>query len=181
MYQAQRKSHRLKDYDYSSAGAYFLTVCTHNRKKLFSEIVTMAGDKILKPSDAEGLINELYETKLTDFGKVAEEIIKSLSERFEVEISDYVIMPNHIHMVVFVDEERAIRESPLQIRSLISKIIGYFKMNVSKAIHKTHPDLVVWQRDYYDRVIRDDEEYIGIAEYIFANPGKWSEDKLYIK
>lgn len=109
-----RKPYRLKEYDYSSAGAYFITVCTHNRKCILSRVVG------------------------------------------------------------------AIRESPLQARSLISKIVGYIKMNSSKEIHRFKPDLQIWQRNYFDHIIRDDNDYLNIIEYIQTNPGKWTEDRFYI-
>ena len=74
---------------------------------------------------------------------------------------------------------RAIRESPLRTRTVISKLIGYIKMNASKAIRQHYGDVTVWQRGYYDHVIRNQEDYVALAEYIQTNPLRWELDKLY--
>jgi REP element-mobilizing transposase RayT len=107
MKQPKRKPTRLKDFDYSTPGAYFITMCTHNRKCLFSRIV--------------GAIHESPENKLTQYGEIAEQVIKLLPDRFDVSIPKYVIMPNHVHLIIEISnfEERAIRESPLQQRKII--------------------------------------------------------------
>ena len=87
----KRKSPRLKEYDYSTPGAYFITICTYNRKCLFSNIV--------------GAIHELPENKLTPYGKFVERIIKIIPDRFNVSIPKYVIMPNHIHIIVILEHD----------------------------------------------------------------------------
>ena len=91
-------------------------------------------------------------------------------------------MPNHIHLIAVITQEdalRAIRESPLQSRTILSNLIGYIKMNASKAIRQRYGDLPVWQRGYYDHVIRNREDYVALAEYIQTNPLRWELDKLY--
>jgi len=91
-------------------------------------------------------------------------------------------MPNHIHLIFIVTDDadlRAIRESPLRGRSLISKVVGYLKMNVSKEIHLTHTNASVWQRGFHDHIIRDHEDYETIFKYIHENPMRWQFDKLY--
>ena len=115
----KRKPTRLKVYDYSTSGAYFITICTHNKKYLFSNIV--------------GAIHDLPENKLTQYEKYAEQIIEILPDRFNVLIPKYVIMPNHILLIVEIcnnDEKRAIRESPLHHHSVVDKMAGFLKMNV---------------------------------------------------
>ena len=75
------------------------------------------------------------------------------------------------------------RESPLQPggkRSLLDRAVGYLKMNSSREIHRLYPDLEVWQRSYYDHVIRNEDDWRTVAEYIDANPAKWSDDRFYI-
>ena len=74
---------------------------------------------------------------------------------------------------------RAIRESPLQGKSIVSKLIGYIKMNASKAIRQHYGDISVWQRGYHDHVVRNREDYVALAEYIQTNPLRWELDKLY--
>ncbi|MBR2976872.1 MAG: hypothetical protein IKC50_01180 [Oscillospiraceae bacterium] len=163
----KRKPTRLAGYDYSEDGAYFITICTHNRKRLFSEIV--------------GAIHESPENKLTPYGKLAKQIIERLPDRYHVSIPKYVIMPNHIHLIIEFyghNEKRAIRESPLHHRSVIDKLVGFLKMNLSKQIHSTYPDKL-WQRSYHDHIIRGEKDYRKIWEYIDTNPQRWASDCFY--
>ena len=140
----KRKPTRLKGYDYSENGAYFITICTHNRKCLFSNIV--------------GAIHELPENKLTQYGEYVEQII-------EIYNND--------------NEKRAIRESPLQHhRSVIDKMVGFLKMNVSKKIHNTDNEKI-WQRSYHDHIIRGKKDYQKIWEYIDTNVMRWEKDCFY--
>ncbi len=165
---SKRKSTRLNGYDYSAPGAYFVTICTHNRKHLFSNIV--------------GAIHESPENKLTQYGEFVELIIETLPDKFNVSIPKYVIMPNHIHLIIEIyrdNDQRAIRESPLQYqRSVIDKMVGFLKMNVSKKIHNTYSDKI-WQRSYHDHIIRGEQDYQKIWEYIDTNPLKWELDCFY--
>lgn len=165
----KRKPTRLKNYDYSTPGAYFITLCTHNRKCLFSNIV--------------GAIHESPENKLTEYGQFAEQIMKMLPDRFNVSIPKYIIMPNHIHLIIEIgdnNERRAIRESPIQHhRSIIDKMVGFLKMNVSKKVHNTY-NAKIWQRSYHDHIIRDEKYYQKIWEYIDTNVIRWEKDCFYI-
>ena len=164
----KRKRLRLHNFDYSTPGAYFITMCTHNRKCTLSHIV--------------GAIHESPEWELTEYGKIVDRLINHIPEHYKAEIDRYVIMPNHIHLVVIIsdDEEfRAIRESPLRGRSVISKVIGYIKMNASKEIHSRYGNTTVWQRGFHDHIIRDRHDYEKIAEYIYENPIKWQYDCFY--
>ena len=99
-----------------------------------------------------------------------------------VSIENYVIIPNHIHLIIRImdDEElRAIHESPLRGRSIVSKVIGYIKMNSSREIHSRYGETKVWQRGFYDHVIRNQHDYEEIYNYICLNPTRWQADKLY--
>ena len=164
----KRKNIRLADFDYSTPGAYFITVCTHNRKSTLSHVV--------------GAIHESPAIKLTEYGKIVDKFINSPPEHLKAKIKRYIIMPNHIHMIIEIPEDeemRAIRESPLQSRSVVSKLVGYIKMNSSKEIHNKFGNATVWQRSFYDHLIRNRHDYIEIAKYIEENPAKWREDELY--
>ena len=102
----KRKRLRLQDYDYSTPGAYFITVCTHQKQKTLSRIV--------------GAIHESPETELTEYGKIVQYYIEQLSTRFSLSVDGYVIMPNHIHIILILSETedaRAIRESPLRLHA----------------------------------------------------------------
>jgi len=161
----QRKHTRLKNYDYNQEGLYFLTLCTEKHKKLFSNIV--------------GAIHESPECILTQYGLIVQNVLLNLPNKFNnIEITDYVIMPNHVHLIIYI--KRAIHESPLQTRSEISKIVGYLKMNISKQIHEINKNEIIWQRNYYDHIIRNEEDYYTKANYILNNPLKWELDELYI-
>ena len=113
---------------------------------------------------------------------IVDSVIRSVPERFNVTLDRYVIMPNHVHLIVMISEEdarRTIPESPLQGRSIISKVVGYIKMNASKAIRQQYGDVTVWQRGYHDHVIRNQADYEMIAKYIYENPLRWELDKFY--
>ncbi len=163
----KRKPNRLKNFDYSQNGAYFITICTKDKKHILSTV---------------GAIHELPETILSEYGMIVNNIIKEIPKRFNVTISNYVIMPNHIHLLIEINHlnERTIRELSLRKNhSVISNIIGYLKMNSSKEIHKINPDEMVWQRSYYDHIIRNETDYLNIWEYINNNPLNWCDDKYY--
>ncbi len=172
-----RKSIRLKDYDYSLPGFYFVTICTHKHKALFGTIIS--GDSILN-----------------ERGLIAQKHITLIPSQFEnVSIDCVVVMPNHVHFIMQITCETigAIHELPLQSintlpvqtdpierrRMLLPKIIGFYKMNVSKQIRLQIPASVIWQRNYYEHVIRNQEELHGMREYIQNNPLQWAEDQYY--
>ena len=164
----KRKSLRLKAYDYSSPGSYFITFCTYNRRNMLSLPV--------------GAIHESPELKLTPFGQMLEQTINTIPSHLHAKIDQYVIMPNHVHLMITIAEAdalRAIRESPLQNGSIISKTVGYIKMNASKQIRIHRTDTPVWQRGYYDHVIRNQADYDMISKYISENPMRWRLDKFY--
>ena len=163
-----RKRLRLVDYDYSTVGAYFITFCTHNRVHTLSRIV--------------GAIHESPALQLSGYGQIVERIIDTLPSHLPVAVDRYVIMPNHIHLILVITEEnmqRAIRESPLRDRSIISKTVGSIKMNASKAIRARFGAKDVWQRGYHDHIIRNAADYEAIATYIAENPARWESDRLY--
>ena len=161
----KRKELRLKKFDYNSSGAYFITVCTHNKAKILSHIEE----------------NErcLADVKLTEFGMIVDKYISEIPERFGVCVSGCVIMPNHIHLLVEVPNNiECTKES--EFRSIVSKVIGYIKMNSSKEFRKKHGNATVWQRGFYDHIIRNREDYENTMYYIYENPLKWGSDSLNI-
>ena len=168
----KRKAIRLPEYDYSAPGAYFITICTQDRKCILSDI-------------AVGALHEApaASVRLTEIGRIVQGMIKTLDKRYpNVVVDKYVIMPNHVHLLLRIGEERALREAPLQAgskRSLLGKVIGYLKMNSSKQIHARLPDLDVWQRSFYEHVIRNEADYRETWDYIDGNPAKRAEDEFY--
>ena len=157
----KRKHPRLARYDYSTAGAYFITICTQNRKCLLSYI---AGQK-LAPA----------EIRYTAYGKIAEEQLFLLEKRYPcLKIDQYVIMPNHIHAILLLDG--AAGASP---RSTITDIVCAYKSLTTRACKKVQPIEKLFQTSFYEHVIRGREDYDDIAEYIANNSKQWELDKLY--
>ena len=148
-----RKPNRLKNYDYSSQGVYFITVCTIDRKCILSHII--GGDALIAP-----------QTNLTHCGEIARKYIESMPG-----IDKYVIMPNHIHLLIAIDGPMKASAPTISVPNLIRS----FKVLVSKEIGQS-----IWQRSYHDHIIRDEEDYINHLRYIEDNPAKWLEDKYYI-
>ena len=164
----KRKNPRLKHFDYNTPCAYFITFCTCHRKNTLSRIV--------------GAIHESPVIQLSAYGKIADKVIRNIPPHLQVRIEYFVIMPNHIHLVVTIpdcDTVRAIRESPLRGRSIISKTVGYIKMNISKEIHQRFGDATVWQRGFHDHIIRNEQHYLQIATYVQENPLRWQQDCFY--
>ena len=163
-----RKSLRIKGYDYSTPGAYFITFCTYNRKNTLSRIV--------------GAIHESPELKLTLYGEIVDKIIKNIPSHLNVTVERYIIMPNHVHLIAEIKTQKAVQgrtQVPAKTRSVISKTVGYIKMNASKEIRRQYGDIDVWQRGYYDHIIRNAEDYEMIANYMLENPVRWELDKMY--
>ena len=168
--ETHRRSIRLKEYDYSQPGAYFVTICTHHRQCLFGEAVE---DEIV----------------LNDIGKIVKrEWMISSEIRQEIQLDAFVVMPNHMHGIVVIREHNpvgATGRSPLHShhrtlppRSLGSFIAG-FKSSITKQINQLRgtPGRPVWQRNYYEHVIRNEIDLEEIREYIQNNPLKWLEDE----
>lgn len=165
----KRKSIRLKGYDYGSEGAYFVTICTHDKKCTLSRI--RRDDPCGRPR-----------IELTELGKVADEAVSTIENKYKVTISDCSIMPNHIHLIIFIPKGRT-RASPVPT---LSKIVGSYKSIIAVdylSLCKSRGIVMgsLWQNKFYDHIIRDEDDYLTKAQYIENNPAKWIEDKYYIK
>lgn len=164
-----RRSIRLKDYDYSSAGAYFVTLCTEERACLFGEIHE----------------NEMI---LSSAGHIVAGRWLWLAEKYSYVILDqWVVMPNHLHGIVVIDNEDrdsshegGSRTAPTD-RKPLGRLIGAFKTVSTKHINELRgtPAVTLWQRDYYEHVVRGPEELTRIRQYIEDNPARWLEDDEY--
>ena len=161
-----RRSIRLKRYDYSQAGAYFVTVVVYQRECLFGDVV-------------DGTI------VLNDLGRIVQsEWERSAEIRHEIELGTYVIMPNHFHGIVFFQNGNvgATGRSPLPPRGPMPKSLGAlmagFKSSVAKQINilRDTPGIPVWQRNYYEHIIRNDDDLNRIHRYIESNPSQWADD-----
>lgn len=170
----ERRSIRLKGYDYSRAGIYFVTLCTEGRTQIFGNV---SGGKI----------------ELSGFGHVvAEEWQRSQAIRKEIRLHEWIVMPNHFHGLLQIvgahggasdgsqaASERAHSRAPLRRpRSLASMVAG-FKAASTKRINELRnaQGSPVWQRNYYEHVVRSEEDFHRIRRYILTNPGRWELDR----
>ena len=160
----KRKPTRLKKYDYSTPGAYFVTICVKDRKQLLSKIIVGQG---LAPA----------ENHLTDFGTIAKEQIENLENRYQgIKIDKYVIMPNHIHILISNYDVTA-GASPCPT---ISDIICAFKSITTRkcktiGLNQQH----LFQSSFHDHIIRNENDYKKIWEYIDTNVKRWENDCFY--
>lgn len=159
----KRKPNRLSNYDYSLNGAYFITICTQNRAQILSEIVGRG----LAPA----------ECKLSEYGKIAEMQLLNLGKKYDgVKIDKYVIMPNHIHAIISINDATA-GASP---RPTLSDMICTFKSLTTRLCNMNRQGNKIFQTSFYDHVIRSEQDYREIWDYIDNNPAKWREDRFYI-
>ncbi len=154
----------MKGYDYSEQGLYFLTICVKNKEKLLCNIVG-------------GGVFDAPKTELTAVGKIVEKYIHSINNTEKISVEKYVIMPDHIHLMVFVENEDPYGTSrtPSPTNSLISHMVGTFKKFCNREIGRN-----IWQRSFYDHVIRNEKDYLKHFDYIENNPAMWAEGKKFI-
>ncbi len=196
-----RRSIRLKGYDYSQPGAYFITICTKNRECLFGNVV-----------DGKMMLN--------DAGQIAQNCWLEIPDHYpNVILDEFVIMPNHIHGIIIINvganndshqqanndspinvgannnsPQQANNDSPRQINNnssqpssfrspsgTIGSIVRGFKIGVTKWFRQNTDIYDVWQRNYYEHIIRNEQELNKIREYIINNPLKWELDKYYLE
>ncbi len=194
----RRRSTRLQGYDYSQAGAYFLTICTHNRQCLFGEIVGATGRSPTMHINDAGHV-------------VADEWLKTASIRSEIELDEWVVMPNHFHAILVISAmgccpradgsfegtlplggnrpvegkppakgDRPVASTGPQPKS-VGAVVAGFKSAVTKRINaiRQTPGRPVWQRNYWEHVIRNEWEVNRIRQYVADNPCQWEWDALH--
>ena len=158
-----RKPTRLAEFDCSTPGAYFITICTQNRKPILGSIV--GGGAFDAPHIC-----------LTSAGRTAQQYILSSNKLPNIAVDKFVIMPNHIHMILLVNETNHIGTSkaPSPTNATIPHFVSAFK----RFCHRDIGD-VIFQRSYHDHIVRSEADYRRIWEYIDTNPVKWREDCFY--
>jgi REP element-mobilizing transposase RayT len=145
-----RHSTRLRDYDYSQGGAYFVTIVTHDRACVFGQI-------------AEG------EMQLSLAGQMTAQCWLELPERFpSVELDEYVVMPNHVHGIIRITDGNAVD---------LGEIVRTFKAVTSRNVRLSGLSTFGWQRNYHDHIVRNEDDLNSIREYIVYNPARWAEDE----
>jgi putative transposase len=175
-----RKSIRLNGYDYSQEGLYFITICTYKREHFFGHIVNK---KMI----------------LNDAGKIADECWLKIPEHFpDAVLHEHVVMPNHVHGIIelvnndaaavgvqnFEPLQQTTNKSPKNefqkiIPRSIGSIIRGYKIGVTKFFRDNTDIHIVWQRNFHDHIIRDEQSYWKISAYIANNPEVWENDKFY--
>lgn len=169
MPQKHRRSIRLAGYDYSTAGGYFVTICSANKRRVFGNIE----DDILR---------------LNVYGRiVAQEWERTAILRTNVILDEWIVMPNHFHGILFIDNNSLdeVAGKTLQANSL-GAILGQFKSVVTKRINACREErglskVQVWQRNYHERIIRDENELNKTRRYIGENPLNWNTDENYLQ
>jgi putative transposase len=203
-----RKTIRLKGYDYSQAGLYFITIVLYQRACLFGEVVS--GDMMVRAEDFLPIQSKLDlpvpytqdlpkqdlskpQMLLSPLGKVANDCWLQISAHFpNVTLHEHIVMPNHIHGIIQInyngEEKSAAQKHEFQkmIPRSISSVVKGFKIGVTKWYRNNVTQIgddtqSLWHRNYYENIVRDEKAYQNIAKYIDNNPARWYEDKFYLK
>jgi REP element-mobilizing transposase RayT len=153
----QRKNIRLKDYNYNKNGAYFITICVKDKQNLLWQ--QNVGATFGRP-------------QLSEIGAIVDNEINKITGIYEnVIIDKYVIMPNHIHMIILLYD---IENGRPKVAPTVSRIIQQYKGSISKQV-----GFSMWQKLFYYHIIRNEQDYKKIWEYIDTNPNKWQDDCYY--
>ena len=168
----KRKTPRYHSFDYNSVGVYFITICTQNRRCILSRIV---GTGVL----------DCPQPELTRYGEIADKYIKQLNDFYEhLSVEKYVIMPNHIHILLWVKENKNKTDNgqsrtpvPTNVEranSACSQFVSTFKRFCNKEYGEN-----IWQARFNDHIIRNRDDYEEHVKYIYENPIRWYYDELY--
>ncbi len=154
-----RKKNRLEYFDYGQNGAYFVTICTKDRKPLLCDIV---GDESPVPKP---------------IGKIALAITNQIPKKYpNVKVDTFVVMPNHIHLLLSIENDGTGNPSPT-----VGTVVAWYKYSITKQANMLLDTIgqKVFQRSYHDHIIRNEKDYAEIWEYIENNPRKWALDRYY--
>ena len=156
----KRRPNRLTNYDYSAAGAYFITICTRDRKCLLWQTV---GASIARPDAVQ----------LSRYGQIVDQAIRQIPEHYPViRLDNYTVMPNHVHLLLRIDTDP---DGRAMLAPTISRVVQQMKGIVTKQI-----GISIWQKLFHDHVVRGERDYLKIWEYIDQNPVRWKEDCFYV-
>jgi len=175
----QRKSPRLKGYDYSQEGAYFVTICTYQRIHLFGDVVN-------------------GKMEFSDFGQIAHSLWATISDhRSNIFLDAHVVMPNHMHGILFITDQQYSPQTPVGMRrassvasqnhskgsrsGTLGTIIGAYKSAVTRNINQQMGlrSPIVWQDSFHDHIICSEQALNNLRQYVDTNPTRWAEDTLY--
>ena len=166
----QRKSPRLRDYDYSQSGAYFVTICTNQRRHLFGEV------------DAGNM-------RCSRLGQIAADELQVILQRWpHIELDLFVVMPNHVHAILIIYDTETVGTAFLPSAALSSKqpilghVMGSYKAGVTRVARQQaliEADDLIWQERFHDHIIRDEDGLNHIRNYVLYNPESWERDTFY--
>ena len=158
----KRKNPRLPSYDYGQNGVYFVTVCTQGRAHILGQVSVGAG------------VLDGPQVCLSEFGKIVEEQIAEINQTYsDIEIDKYVIMPNHVHLLIRLTGQGPSR-TPAPTNARLPQLVSVLKRFTNRKC-----GISLWQRSYHDHVIRDESDYLTHWQYIDSNPAGWAEDEYY--
>jgi len=184
----KRKPNRLKNYDYSQNGAYFVTICTKDHHEILGSVISVGDAALGVPS-----------VELSEYGEIVEGFIENIAyANPDLHVPFYVIMPNHIHLILVVESRniegngtpraasptkmldaaestKTLNSAASPTKMLVPKII-----NALKGLSTKKAGFPLWQRSYHDHIICSEQDYLRIAEYIENNPANWDKDCYYI-
>ena len=167
-----RKPNRLKNYDYASPGAYFITICTKDKKCIFWQKV---GETIRQPEDVQ----------LSKLGKIVKMAIENIPKHYpSLSLENYVVMPNHVHLLLQISGQPMAAPTHASVGAAtsrpraprISQAVGQMKAAASR-----QAGFPLWQKLFHDHVVRNDKDYQRIWEYIQTNEMRWNDDCFYVE
>jgi len=157
----KRKRTRLEEFDYSSHGAYFVTLCTKDRRCILGEIVGAAA-----PGGPQIRLNKT--------GEAVEKYIATASKKPGIAVEYCVIMPNHVHLLIFVTADAGPPGAAAPTKAAIPEAVRALKRLVNREVGQD-----IWQRGYHDHIIRNEKDYLTHWQYIDENPLKWADDEYF--
>lgn len=160
----QRKQVRLKNYDYSKPGYYYITICSYNKKCCFGRI-PLNFDLLTRPF-----------VELSAIGSIISAEWYKLKDRYpDIQLDHFVVMPNHMHGIIIIKSSRTAANTVFDI------IRAYKSLSaISMNRQENTPGRVVWQRGFYEHIIRDEDDLFNIRQYISNNPAEWEKDEHYV-
>ena len=189
----KRKPQRFDEWKYSDTGMYFVTVICKNRRHMLGRVVALPDnadnpvrDGVLDVPKLETYTCGKIVVELSSIGKIVENKLNEMNEKFVgVSIERYVIMPNHVHLLLFVENSVGTSRTPsltdnsstraVRTNETIPRFISYLKRSTNKI-----SGVEIWHRSYHDHIIRDYQDYLVRYKYLDNNPARWCEDEYYV-
>lgn len=179
----KRKKNRLENYDYGSCGAYFVTICTVKRQNYFwksdAVIETTNDYENVGATIGRPQCDYPQNMELSQYGGIVNEAINNIPIVYpSLSVDGYVIMPNHVHLLLRIDYDKSIQMAsgrPMTAPTTISRVINNLKGYISK-----QAGFAIWQKSFHDHIVRNQEDYEAHMKYISENPSRWIYDELYI-